>query len=257
MSKAENSVPGIYEIHNITNDKRYIGQTQNLYQRQCSHIGKLNRGQHPNKHLQRAWNKYSAENFEFNVLEYCDVEYLNEREVYWINFFKSDSCGYNIRLDPFSNRGLKWSDDQREKMDAVINKEGSWYKNHIVPQATLEKAWAASRNKVWTQEERDRQSKILTGTKVLDTSKMCAAQSGEKNGFAKLSEEDVKQVIYFIFMKFRVKLISQIYHVRDTTISAIKHCRSWLNINRKDVLENPKIKYKAFDRLNEFILEEM
>lgn len=98
-----------------------------MYNRHCRHFGELNRNVHNNKHLQNAWDKYREESFEFNVLEYCDVELLNEREKYWINHFKSTDSkyGYNIRIDPFTNRGLKWSETQREKMYESINKEGS------------------------------------------------------------------------------------------------------------------------------------
>lgn len=52
-----------------------------MYNRHCRHFGELNRNVHNNKHLQNAWNKYGEESFEFNVLEYCDVELLNEREI--------------------------------------------------------------------------------------------------------------------------------------------------------------------------------
>lgn len=257
LNRSKNSVSGIYAICNLVNGKRYIGQTKNLYERQCSHIGKLNRGIHANKHLQRSWNKYGANNFEFVVLEYCEFSQLNERELYWIDYYQSNIDGYNIRLDPVTNRGLKWNDAQRAKMNSIINKDGSWYKNHIIPKSTMEKAWQASRNKVWTDEERKKHSEILTGTKVSDTTKMHIAQTGENNGYAKLCQKEVEEIIYFLYMKYRVRLISRVYHIKETTISAIKHYRSWLNISRSGVLENPKVKYRAFDRLNDFILKEM
>ena len=37
-----------------------------------------------------------------------------------------------------------------------------------------------------------------TGTKVLDTSKMKIAQTGENNGSAKLKENEVKEIIYLL-----------------------------------------------------------
>lgn len=65
--------PGIYEIKNIKNNKRYIGQSQDLYVRSCKHFSNLNNGVHPNKHLQASWNKYGSDNFVINILEYCDI----------------------------------------------------------------------------------------------------------------------------------------------------------------------------------------
>lgn len=73
------------------------------------------------------------------MLEYCSVDDLNGREFYWINYYKSNTDGYNIRLNPNSNRGLQWSEKQPESMMAVINKEGSYFKNHTVPRETLGK----------------------------------------------------------------------------------------------------------------------
>lgn len=257
LNRSKDSVSGIYAIYNLINGKRYIGQTKNLYERQCSHIGKLNRGVHANKHLQRSWNKYGANNFEFVVLECCEFSQLNERELYWIDYYQSNIYGYNIRLDPVTNRGLKWSEEQRAKMNFIINKDGSWYRNHVIPQSTMEKAWQANKNRVWTDDERKKHSERLTGTKVSDTTRMRIAQAGENNGFAKLEQEEVEEIIYLLYMKYRVRLISTIYHIKETTISAIKHCRSWLNVSRSCVLENPAIKYRAFDRLNDYILKEM
>lgn len=257
IDRLENSVSGIYEIINLRNQKRYIGQTKNLYRRQCNHIGKLRRKIHPNKHLQNAWNKYGKDAFEFQVLEYCSVDDLNERELYWINHYKSNTDGYNIRLDPNSNRGLQWSEKQRESMMAAINKEGSYFKNHTVPRETMEKAWEASRNKVWTKEERERHSKRLTGTKVKDKTNMYAAQTGEKNPNAKLSENEAKQVIYLLWNRFAPSLLAEIYHVRIETVSAIKHLRSWKNISRSYVAADKNIRNAAFERINTYILNEL
>lgn len=257
INKSENSTSGIYEIVNLINGKRYIGQTSNLYRRQYSHITKLNQNIHPNKHLQNAWNKYGKDAFEFQVLEYCSVDDLNERELYWINHYKSNTDGYNIRLDPNSNRGLQWSEKQRESMMAAINKENSYFKNHTVPRETMEKAWEASRKKVWTKEEREQHSKRLIGTKVKDKTNMYAAQTGEKNPSAKLSENEAKQVIYLLWNRFAPSLLAEIYHVRIETISAIKHLRSWKNISRSDVTADKNIRNAAFERINTYILNEL
>ena len=159
---------GIYEIRNVVNNKRYIGQSQNMYVRISKHRICLRSNSHSNKHLQSAWNQYGENSFKCSVLEYCSNEQLNEKELFWINHFNSNNrdYGYNIRLNPFDNRGLKWTDEQRVKMMKHINAKGSYYRNHKISPKTLEKAWEASRRKVWTCEERQRHSKILTGTKV-------------------------------------------------------------------------------------------
>lgn len=253
INRMENSASGIYEIINVKNQKRYIGQTKNLYRRQCNHIGKLRRNIHPNKHLQNAWNKYGEDAFQFRVLEYCPLEKLDEKELFWINCYQSHQVGYNIRTDPVSNRGVKWSEEHHEKMMKIINNENSWYKNHTIPRETMEKAWSVTRNKVWTQEERERHSKRMTGVKTKNTSRMKAAQTGENNGDAKLTELEAKQIIYLLNRGYESSLLADVYKVSFGTISAIKRYRAWAYFNRNTVLEDTEIGKLAVERLHKYI----
>jgi len=59
---------GIYEIHNTLNGKRYVGGTTNLDYRRDDHFRRLARGKHANGHLQKAYDKYGKDVFEFSVL---------------------------------------------------------------------------------------------------------------------------------------------------------------------------------------------
>jgi len=93
---------GIYQIKNITNNKCYIDKSVNIKNRLKRHIRDLKNNNHiyRNKqldHLQNSWNEDGEENFIFNILEECNKEQLNEREIYWINYYQSDDpkYGYN------------------------------------------------------------------------------------------------------------------------------------------------------------------
>lgn len=97
----------IYKILCLVNNKIYIGQTINLKQRKVYHFTYLKRNAHTNIHLQNAFNKYGKKNFVFEILEFCkDLNHLNEREQYWIYFYKSynSKYGFNIQLGGHSNR---------------------------------------------------------------------------------------------------------------------------------------------------------
>lgn len=96
---------GIYAL--IVNAKLYVGSAVDLNHRIRTHKSKLNLNQHPNKHLQSAYNKYQE--FDIEIIEYCEKEKLLEREQVWINFFQvcNPEYGYNKRLEPNSNLGLK------------------------------------------------------------------------------------------------------------------------------------------------------
>ena len=89
----ELKISGIYCIENKINNKIYIGSSKNIYQRLLKHFALLRHNKHQNAHLQSAWNKYGEINFEWLVLEFCDLTKLIEREQYCLDLLKGE---YNI-----------------------------------------------------------------------------------------------------------------------------------------------------------------
>jgi predicted GIY-YIG superfamily endonuclease len=79
---------GIYQIKNLINDQIYIGSTNNFRKRWSEHKSGLNNKNHRNSHLQRSWNKYGSEVFEFSILEEVEIHSLLEKEQYWIDTLK-------------------------------------------------------------------------------------------------------------------------------------------------------------------------
>lgn len=106
---------GIYSILNKINGKIYVGQSVNPSKRGTDHRCKLNNNTHINPHLQKAWNKYGESAFEFNILEYCSEEDLNDNESWWVDYFNSTDRdeGYNIESGGKSNYTV--SEETREK----------------------------------------------------------------------------------------------------------------------------------------------
>ena len=91
---------GIYKVVNKSNGKIYIGQSINIANRWYKH---RNNPFNPeskqyNSKFYRAIRKYGIDNFEFSVLEECAREALDERECYWIDYYKSydSENGYNL-----------------------------------------------------------------------------------------------------------------------------------------------------------------
>lgn len=113
-----NNTSGIYQIRNKISNKIYVGSAANLYMRFAQHKSKLKQNDHPNKHLQNAWNKHGAENFEFKVLELIeDKTKLIEKEQNWIEWFKCVTPhGYNLRSIAHSNFGLLTSNETKLKL---------------------------------------------------------------------------------------------------------------------------------------------
>lgn len=90
-----NKLTGIYKIENLVNGKVYIGQSINVANRWRVHRYDLRNNRRVGSHLQNAWNKYGEENFKFEIIEECSSTELNEREIYWIEYYKNTGV-YNL-----------------------------------------------------------------------------------------------------------------------------------------------------------------
>lgn len=108
---------GIYVIQNLINNKCYVGQAQDIVARWKCEKWALNQEKPAwNKHLQRSWKKYGEDNFKFDVIEICNVDELNDREIYWISYFDSYHNGYNQTLGGDGCRGHVVSQETRDKI---------------------------------------------------------------------------------------------------------------------------------------------
>ena len=85
----------IYVIKNRINNKVYVGQAKNSSERFISHC-KPSSIIYSNSLVDKAIQKYGANNFWFEILE-SQIENYNEREKYWIQQLNSlKPNGYNI-----------------------------------------------------------------------------------------------------------------------------------------------------------------
>lgn len=86
----------IYLISNDLNSKLYVGQTiQSIERRFINHCcNSSDRGQ--NMYIKRAILKYGKEHFKIELIEECPIEWLDRREIFWIDYFDSFNNGYNL-----------------------------------------------------------------------------------------------------------------------------------------------------------------
>lgn len=89
---------GIYIIKNTINNKVYIGQSNNIQLRLNAHKRMLRNNIHGNIKLQRSYNKQPEGSFSFEVLEYCECDFLNSKEIYYIAEHDSVYNGYNMEF---------------------------------------------------------------------------------------------------------------------------------------------------------------
>lgn len=87
---------GIYRITNVNSKLCYVGQGVDLSRRLAEHIkGTLGIQSIADQRVHHAMAETGLENWTFEVLEECEKEKLNEREKFWINYYKSNEFGYN------------------------------------------------------------------------------------------------------------------------------------------------------------------
>lgn len=76
-----------------------------------------------------AFRKYGIDNFHFLVIEEVEQDKLDEREIFWIKYFKANDPvrGYNRTEGGSTNRGLKMSEASKEKMS---RRKIQFFKDH-------------------------------------------------------------------------------------------------------------------------------
>lgn len=111
---------GIYMCTCNINGKSYIGQSQDVKLRKCQHLSELRSDRHFNQHLQRAYNKYKEYNFSWTVLEYCDENILDDREIYWIAYYDTYKNGFNANEGGQANRNFDRTDEFKGKISTIL-----------------------------------------------------------------------------------------------------------------------------------------
>ena len=122
---------GIYMIKNKVDGKFYIGSSVNMKERQGRHLRGLRQNKHHSIYLQRAWNKYGEDNFEFLIVEVVESrDKLLEREQYYLDKYKcyTEDVGYNMSDKAWGtalygesnhNYGKPMSEEQKRKLSLL------------------------------------------------------------------------------------------------------------------------------------------
>lgn len=116
-SKKEYDFSCIYLWVNLTNNKKYVGQTQSFYNRMAQYKCGLF-----NTHMKHAVDKYGVDNFDIIILERdIPINKLDEREQYWIDYYRSylGDNGYNICRFAGTTRGRKHTDESKSLMSKI------------------------------------------------------------------------------------------------------------------------------------------
>lgn len=116
---------GIYCIENLINNKKYIGESKDIYRRWRDHRRELNGKRHRNAHLQHAWDTYGEDNFRFYIIEQCNEDDIDDREIYYINKFNCRNIDYGYNIESGGNKNKKLSEETKEKISK--SRKGKYY----------------------------------------------------------------------------------------------------------------------------------
>lgn len=179
--------PGIYTITNIINNKIYVGLTVNLYNRKNSHVSKIQKLAHENPHLQNAVNQYGASNFKFEVLEYCDEEFLCSQENYWCNMLNvhNREYGYNIKSTSPDCKCRMSEEHKRKISESHIGKSKS--ESHKKSMSEYRKGKPFKFTEAWKNynERRKGKSRIEVGPKISEAKRSNGPSEKHLNNISK------------------------------------------------------------------------
>lgn len=148
---------GIYKITNPTG-KIYIGQSINIEKRWQYYKSQYHNKNDKQNKLFNSLKKYGTDDHIFDIIEECTVEQLNEREIYWGEFYKCTDPNTGLNLRELGKQG-QWTEEAKDKLS----------KSQL----------GKSRH---TDESKARISAALTGTKYTDEQKKrCSENSGMRN----------------------------------------------------------------------------
>ena len=156
----------IYRILNKVNQKSYVGSSVDVSARWTDHRYKLRLRIHVNQKLQRAYDKYGVEAFEYSKLAICEISQRAFQEAYYSQIYDVWDNGYNITkidLETGNNvvaeetkakiskagKGRKVSEETKQKLSESNAGQGLGSKHS---QATKDKMIKSRTGKVQSEE---------------------------------------------------------------------------------------------------------
>lgn len=153
-------VSGIYKIINKANGKYYVGSSKNIKRRWRYHKEDLLKNKHHSRYLQRNWNKYGSEAFDFVIVEkdiaekdlllteqkYLDVAKL-EKDICFNSSFIAGKVEFTNEIREKirkSNTGKKHSEETKQKLREISLKQ---FENGM-PEETKRKLSEANKGRI-------------------------------------------------------------------------------------------------------------
>lgn len=235
LKNLQQNISGIYKI-NYPNGKIYIGQSNDIKRRMYEHNNLKRLETHTAQPCDLAIQKY-GEIKEIEILEYTLPENLNEREKYWIAFYQADKkdIGYNLTEGGSVNRNEKHPKavfTNQEVLDIRKRRANGERKIDVYNNFYKEKNFSTFEH-IWLgRGYNDIGNEYLIPAHTISRQEYSSkANSGEKNGRAKLTTEEVKEIRKLYAQGASLKELQQQFNkVSKSTIYRVCKNLGWNNI---------------------------
>ena len=160
---------GIY-MWTSPSGKSYIGQSVNLQKRKYAFLCFGDR--YGGQKINRARKKYNHKSlWNYTILEYCDIDKLDEREEYYISLYNTINNGYNCESGGNENKIV--SDETKQKQSEAMKGENNpLYGKHLTEEhkSKLSEAMKGENNPFYgkhlTEEHKSKLSKAHDKRKI-------------------------------------------------------------------------------------------
>lgn len=240
---------GIYKITNTITDKFYIGSSIDVKRRHREHLTDLKGNSHHSYMLQRAFNKYGADKFKFEVIEECEECELRDREQWYLDNFQPyiKTNGYNINPTAFGGRDVKLSEETKSKISkSLIGKmagskhpqygktgeKSYWYGKHL-SEETKEKLSKSKIGKYLGENHPNYGKKMSDAQKekLRKSAKETKLSVGEKNPNSKITVEQVREIrSLYSTGKYFHRQLGEMFCIKKSQIGNIVNYISWKDV---------------------------
>lgn len=191
---------GIYWIKNIINNKKIIGQSKDIERRWFDHKKLLRHNKHFNSYLQSSWNKYSEQNFNFEIIFLCPIENLDNEEIRFIKEYQTNNKEYGYNLNNGGNRPVMSEETRKKISESKTGKARPDMRKECLSEERLKqmrKLWAGGNNPQFGKVSEETKQKIretnmnreLTYKELQHLEKLHKSHIGRKN-----SEETIRRM---------------------------------------------------------------
>lgn len=121
-------VIGVYSIIHKASNKFYVGSSNNIKNRLATHLRELKKNNHHCDHLQRAWNLYGEDEFEFKeFLQFPTLEEARKVEQFYLDMFIKTTL-FNTKNTAIGGAYGEYS----------ASKKPDWHMKHVMTNVSAE-----------------------------------------------------------------------------------------------------------------------